>query len=416
METTSEFNRPTLAEYRAARFAYRVGTPIMPDDEYDILDRQIRQLYPDAEEVHQVYELDKINIDELTRFGIDPLTAQLYARARSYAPEFKYESTYALLSENNKSIISQKTEEEVFNRLSKIGKGVYRLSPKIDGLFTFLIYEKEVPESNVYNFVCAMTRGEEDSRIDITRDMSNIISTRIKMDGEANSIRINGEAIFDSRFLSATDYKTQRSACMGILNSTVNSKPELHQYIRFFAHGSLLSGTYSENLAKISGAGFETVPLHTWEFNSDTVEDTMFKLQPILNTIKLWEEEEQIDIDGIVAVLETEELLGETKTSGSKMYDSNVCALKIGYWNKGFYESTIIGILAEQQDDRVSYKLDIEPVIAANKNTLTKVTDINLSTLIRDNIRIGDKVAFKYMNDTTIKYLYKVVDEDGIDT
>lgn len=409
---TFEFTEPSLELFRAARFSYMIGKPIMLDSEYDVLERIMKQKFPDAEEINQLYENDKINSDELIRFGIDPLLIDMYSRSREYKVESRYRETSALTDERNSSIISMKTDEEVYTKFMQLGQGKYRLSPKIDGLFVFLVYERVEEGSNEFRLVTSMSRGDSNSRIDLTNSMSGIVATRLSLDVKQNAIRFNGEAIYDRDYLDLTGYVTQRTACQGVLSSTVNVKSEQFKYIKYFVHGGITGESYMETLKKADDAGLRALPTFEFEFKqSYSQEDMLFSMQPVVNLIRLWSDEEKINIDGIVAVKVDDEQDEEVLSAANKQYKSNVFAIKTGFWNKGFYQSEIVGILTDQQDDRVSFKLDIVPVTASNGSKLTKVTDINLSTLIRDDIRVGDVVAFKYMNETTIKYLYKVVEQ-----
>lgn len=413
-------NSNLLEYFRACRFGYLVGMPLISDAEYDVLKDQVAKECPGAKELDQIYEEDSINFESLEAFGIPSYLISSYISRRGIKATFKYTESELLASDDNKSIISYKTEEEIVAKFRAMGEGTYCLSPKIDGIYISLIYERGEFDNLTYTFASGQTRGGQGDAVDVSNIVSVLFPAQLHVKDDSplvkkdlKSIKISFEAIVKKGDFERLNYVNQKSAAQGILMSLVNIKADSFKYLVFTAHGlSSFDDTPALMYETLTTLGFNTVPYTELCYNEHTI---MSDVLPIYyNLFTTWEKNENIEADGIV-VKKVEGNTGIAE-SGSKSYIANTFAMKAHKWNEGVYVSKVVDIQADQKDCDISYRLIIEPVKSKSGKSLHDLTNLRLKTLIDQDIRIGDSVLLSYLNDTTPKFIRKVGSNEGGDT
>lgn len=392
-----------LSLFRAARFSYMIGKPIMSDNDYEVLLSEIKQDYPDTPELHQIYEKDSINISELVLHGVKLENIQEYLSKKVGDRNYKYKESYDLLDLDNKSIVSYREEQEEYSALAELGNGTFICSPKIDGIFTSAIYERE--HDSVFTFASSQSRGGSSNSVDTTKNGMYLFPKEITIDGvTSNSVKLNFEIVMDKEACNNLGYTNQRSGAQGLMMSTVNTKTHLIHNLKYFCHGISGFDSKLEEYNAMIKTGINSVPTEIY-----TVENK-YDIQKLIELsksfVKEWSESKGIDVDGVVVKKDDSSIVGEA-IKGTKLYDSDVLALKSGFWEQSDYIATVTEITASQEDSEISYAINFEPIVVFNGNKMTKVTNIRLATLMADNIREGSKIIVTYVNNTTPKYVGK---------
>lgn len=396
-------NLEKIKLFKAYRFSYMIGKPLVTDNEYEELREELLREFPDLDELNQVYENDTYDYQDFIDCGIDKEDIDDYISRRGVTSEFTTTKSLDLLSEDNKSIISYRTEQESLAALKQLGLGKYVVSPKIDGIFVSAIYEKV---GSVYKFTSAQSRGGATDAVDVTVNIKHLVPNELSIpDCKDEAIKFNFEASVCPEQLKYTEYKNQRSGAQGIIMSVVNTKHELLAKVALNCHGVSVDGTFEYKYELIEKSGFKCVP--TAIITVTCEDDFQMLLEESVHLVHDWSEETGFDVDGVVVKKEDSHTTGEDK-KGTKIYDGDVLAIKAGFWSRDELVSTVTGFEATQAAHEMSYAILFEPVVACNGNTLSRVTNIRLATLINQNINVGDKISFAYDNNTTPVFKRKV--------
>ncbi len=395
-----------IREFKAARLAYNVGYQLLTDYEYEVLKDEVEKEHPDLPELDSLYENDFIDFSLIEEFGIPQELVTNFIHLKGLTNEFSSQET-ATLNSNNVSIISYKTEEEVLGAFYRLGEGTYVLSPKVDGIYISVLYKRV--QGDTFKFACAQSRGSSDNAVDISGNVKYLINNMLTIpSADEDSVLFSFECSMLEKHLLRAGYVTPKSGAMGVIMSTKNRKVELYDTLHLVCHGCSLAKTNLENYTIPKKIGLDTVPYFTVNYDGNTV-TLLETLGHITEECKSYVEGACLRIDGVVTK-KVEDNITEEALSGYKIYNKDTFAIKVGFWNKGVYTSTISSITSEQRNSDIAYVINIVPVQVseANSTTLTKLTNIRLSTLLEQSIKVGDTVQFEYNNETTPKFIRKV--------
>lgn len=375
------------------------GYPILSDSEYDLLQDKLCKECPELPELNRLYDDDKIDYRLLEQYGVQKYVIDAYVQNRGVKQEFKYNESKAFLDNDNFSIISYKTEEDERKAFLGLGKGKYILTPKIDGIFISVIYERE--SKDIFRLVSAQTRGSASNAVDVTDVVRFMLDNYVTIPNEPdNSIKFNFEAYMQKEVAKQNGYATCKSGAQGILLSIVNKKVDKFKDVKFICHGCSVKKSLSGMYKFTESIGFNTVPTAEFEYGEISIDE-------VANVYKQWASKNDLEIDGIVVRKEDNDS-GATIT-GSKLYKADTFAIKSMFWKKGIYTSCVENLVAEQRDSEISYTIEIKPLtVLDGAATITRLTNIRLATLIEQDINVGSLVQFEYLNGTTPKFICKV--------
>lgn len=240
-----------------ARPAYYAGAPIMTDQEFDSLERELEQLKPDSPVLHSV--------------GYKSIDA-----------DYKHE--YPMLS-NEKALTDEALISWINKRVKETGEDTFIATSKEDGMSMSLHYE-------LGKLVRAVSRGDGEWGTDKTAKMSLVVPVVLGMDytGEVRGEVVISKSALNRVNAQLTDkYSNQRNAVAGILNMEdidINRIKELEfRAFRLIYDSSLAEiyksdffqgqDTYQEDLELARDLGFKTVTYVEFIAGETIVEDVL---------------------------------------------------------------------------------------------------------------------------------------------
>lgn len=288
-----EYLRSFLAEN--ARLYYELDSPVIEDEEYDALNRELEEL--EAQYPQFVQE--------------NSVTSMIGGRASSRFTNVRHEVKMESLSD----VFSH---EEVISFISRMNESVrepvFSVEPKIDGLSVSLEYENGV-------FVRGSTRGDGTVGEDVTENLATITSIPKAIPSEIARLEVRGEVFMPRKsfaeLVSAQDadgitpFKNPRNAAAGSLRQKdpeVTRRRKLDIFIFNVQSTSEPLSGHTESLDWLKSIGFNVIPSYVRCSTAEEVLDEIERIGRIRSEL-------EYDTDGAVIKLndfEQRALLGST--------------------------------------------------------------------------------------------------------
>ena len=288
-----DYLRSFLAEN--ARLYYELDSPVIEDEEYDALNRELEELeaqYPQFAQENSV-------------------TSMIGGRASSRFTNVRHEVKMESLSD----VFSH---EEVISFISRMNESVrepvFSVEPKIDGLSVSLEYENGV-------FVRGSTRGDGTVGEDVTENLATITSIPKTIPSEISRLEVRGEVFMPRKsfaeLVSAqeadgiTPFKNPRNAAAGSLRQKdpeVTRRRKLDIFIFNVQSTSEPLSGHTESLDWLKSIGFNVIPSYVRCSTTEEILDEIERIGRIRSEL-------EYDTDGAVIKLndfEQRALLGST--------------------------------------------------------------------------------------------------------
>lgn len=334
-----DVNTPSIhTQYILARWFYLMGESFMSDVEYDRIEKQFKEMYPNDIHSKQPWSFDKCPVALLERIGRTSLIC---------SPVMGY------FAESISSLNSWIALEEVLSKLSVKS----RLSFKVDGWNTRVSYFNGV-------LVDVQTRGRSGTNLDI-RNIKDLFPQKIPIKGR---VAVTGElSIPNSKWLlykEITGNSDQRAS-----TRTALARSDI-EYLSFNAFNITIENNKEEfdSYDKLEELGFKH-PMFIWVSSYKEVCGAI-KYMSILNT----------GVDYL-----TDGLVLENK--GIQI------AIRLGAWQEFNMKSYVTGY----EESTGAYGNFLKVLCAPVKNegkVFTKISINNIASIIENNLQIGSPIAF----------------------
>lgn len=390
------------------RACYRFGYQVISDQEYDVLEKMYMSAYPELQCLNETTNDDSpVNavVTEAIRFsGL--------RNASDAAPtKVKFGDEYASLNyEKSTSIKPLRSADEVFDYLKSSPLCKTHWSLKMDGFNTKCDFSLDGSGLTV-----ALSRGRATDSWDYTLAVKRMFDAH-GWDDKLLKGKVTGETLVDPAALEMfrskypdKDYKSPKSTAGAMLRAPQQFEESDYKYLKFYPF-EYAEHSKDEAFRLLKEVGIDTppsiivesgdIPLTSLEVFSAWLEETV--LEP------LWKTAGEIGVqqggtDGVVL-----QLLGvEDSDRADKYSDLNV-ALKFSHWTEAEYTSVVTDIVFEQKRVEMSVVLIVEPVVTRDLNNATRVSAGSPAILVRDGVRVGDRIAFARKSEAINVYLGKV--------
>lgn len=334
-------------KYIVARWAYSVGSPVMSDNEYNILVEVMKTKYGEDSYVNRSWSSDPCPTELLKQIGRGDLIQKV------------------ILSDKTESIPSLNTELDFVTELSHVsGRGT--VSMKHDG------WNIQV---NYYNgrVVNIQTRGRSSDAIDVSK-LQERVPPQIPIDTSCKVV------------LELTVSKKNYIDCARMFNnvsersavSTILARPGYYHLLDMHAfdiHGVNLNGKCKFEV--LSELGFET-PMYV---EVDTFDD----------------------VRQAVIYLSEQEPTYESPTDGA-VYDGEIRrAIRLYAWEEPIYKSFVTDYLEKYGPYRISPSVIIYPILRKG-STQRQVSMTNWQRIIDYNLQPGAPLAFRIASSATADF------------
>lgn len=381
-------NKRVIDLYALVRYMYRIGHPIVEDQFYEKLDAYCKQhaaAFPGLQDyVDRTYDDDPIPYSLLQEFGLD---SYVYENSDERAEYFQY------LDEDKSLSIEAVTEyQDAYAYFSRVYGQRLVMSLKVDGINNKSSLNKVTPE--ISELKLTLSRGRNGRGMDFTPQILNVVP-RFYNDLPDN-VRVTAEAYVETEALEylrnkydPSGYKMEKSAAISMLR--VKHDAEDYKHLKVLAHGAdgldtTLSGTYR----RLKEIGFDVVPHIVIEPDEVPLsyDDFVPWLQDKFDI--MLELSKDIPSDGVVVDVDDYNYVSKV----TNQYSNRNIALKMEYWSFDNYFAVVKGIISDQQRVECSVRLDLEPVLAKDRSTATKLNGYNVDIVIEEGLLPGNMVCF----------------------
>lgn len=375
-----------LDAYILARYAYRIGEPVINDKTYDSLEQYVRKTYPASEYAHRTYDDDPIPYQLLDEFGVLPIT---------FNSENDYNDMVSVLNDEKSLSMSSVVKVEdawPYFQMLRENKLDFMASLKVDGVNTKMLYYQG-------DLLISLSRGRgAATSFSYMEGSSKIMPKSITNYNGVEKMRVTGESYVDKDKLQyfrdkydPTKYKTSKSSAISMLRT--HHDKEDYQFLHtavFAAEG--LENTLDKMFNHLIADGFTVVPheLHSWTEIPDNFE--AFKpwlYQNVMTPIA--KKGEGMPSDG--CAIEVNDLLWAGEQHDQ--YSTRQLALKFGYWDFKVYKGVISEIKLEQRRVYKSVRIRIDPITTDDDCKAEYINSFNPSILIENNLYKGKEVYFE---------------------
>lgn len=325
--------------YIISRWRYLMGDQFLSDIEYDKLEKEFKERFPNDEYSNRSWAFDPCPTDILTKYGLTEFICN---------PVMGYQA---------ESIYSLNTEAEFDNTFKSLSMKS-RVSFKIDGWNFKASYMNGV-------LVKLETRGRSGSSKDCTFLHGNFPS-RIKYKGR---VSVTGELSIPNKkwtiYKLMTGNTDQRASV-----STAISRGDA-EYLDFLAFNIFIEdGTDADrdHYEILRELGFKT-PTFKWVTDYDSLVAAVKYFSLLSNTYNYL-------VDGLVIENSTYQL-----------------AIRIGAWEEKSNKSYVVGYDEMQGMYGVSMVVCMKPVKVGSK-TCSRVTITNIANICENNLEIGAPISF----------------------
>lgn len=373
------------------RACYKFGYEVIDNEEYDALERFYLETYPELG-----YLRERVNEDsrysEVVQMALKMSVTKMSKGTTAKAPPV--DGMYSSLNfEKSTSIMPLRTVQEVYDYLKASPTCRTHWSLKMDGFNVKALWNDGGGGLNI-----ALSRGRATDSWDYTTALKLYLKAH-NIDETLLSGKITGEALVDASALDILrakypdkDYKSSKSTAGAMLRAPQNFEEDDYKFLNFYPF------EYDERMkdvafAELTSAGLTPPPAIIVEAGDipllGLAEFTTWLNETILDPLWSAGSERQGESDGVVLQL----LTTVEEDRADKYSDLNV-ALKFSHWSERVYESTVRNIIFEQQRVLMSVVIEVDPVVTRDMNVATRVSAGSPAILVRDGVRIGDKIRF----------------------
>lgn len=328
-----------LEKYIIARWCYAIGEFYIDDIEYGILDKQMKEQYPDNEYVNRSWSDDPCPIELLEKYGLQ---------------EYYRDIKFAYKSESIRSLNSWEEVEAEFANLNEPS----RLSFKIDGFNM---------QKNHYNKkpISSETRGRTGNSLNANSTLS-VGPQEIPYGGK---VKVTGEMVIPNDkwrlFQLEYDNVSQRSSVSTCLANG------LTDYLAFVAFDIKVEDMElkGDQYKILNECGFET---------------------PFFMTV-----------NNYAQLKRAIELMGQRKqfynfpTDGLVLENSKQqVAIRVGAWQEHVMQSYVTEYVRNTGLHNNPILVKIAPVRSSEGHTHTEVSVTNLQYILDCDLKIGSPIAF----------------------
>ena len=382
--------------------AARFGTPVLPDQEYDVIEQAYKAAFPG------VLSIENFTFEDAVYGSVvnNAIKMSTTRGSKSASPRRAPEGVAASLNaEKSTSIKPVRSYLEAYEFIKNAPGVPTHWSLKVDGFNTKgLVKEGDLE--------VALSRGRATDSWDYTEAIRKVFVakgvTLTGLDG-----KITGESMVDPNALDylrakypGKDYKTPKSTAGAMLRAPQSFDDSDYKHLKFYPFE--IEGT-RKNIAfeKFKEAGFDVVPSKMFgagEIPLDSLESFSKWLDDNIMDF-MYEEGQKLGIgsDGVVL-----QLLTDVESDRADKYSDLNIALKFSHWTEQSYQSIVTNILLEQRRVTMSVVLEIEPVITRDLNRATRVSVGSSAILIKDGVKIGDTIEFTRKSEAINVYERKV--------
>lgn len=364
-----------------ARYLYRIGRPIMNDQEYDKLEKVFRQHGLLLDYLNRTYDDDPVPVKLLEELNLTHLIPQKSGSTSEYA--------FALDEEKSLSIKAVTTVDEVYSFVEGVRGQDLIMSLKLDGVNSKSLYVDG-------NFELCLSRARSGDGIDYTKNIRNILPSSIN--NTSKFTKVFSESFVLENYLPVlrqidpTSYKTPKSSAISLLRVTHEDKH--YKYLKslaFTVEGVEGLKTKEDELKYLKANGFNTTPYLVFKADSIPKERLAFE-QWLLNICKVFHDKTQaIPSDGLV--LEVNDLSFESNIN--HQYSSKNIAIKLAQWKHKKYKGIVEDIILEQKRVKASCRVKIKSMHTADGCSADYINVFNPSIIINQGITIGSEVEFE---------------------
>lgn len=373
--------------YKLSRFCYRVGEPIIEDDEYSYVHEYIVEAGLLTDYVNRSYDDDPLPISLIEEFNLGHLIPQFSSTSEAYADFLDSEKSLSIRPiENFRDTYTYCMNTKAYRKT---------LSIKINGVNIKGVISKEEGESKLTPKVFK-TRGKNGESFDVTKNMCRVFNNYSDID--TKTLYVTGESYVSLDGIgnlvspSGIQIRVPRSGALSMLRT--NYKDEDYKYLKYkiFRCDGLTDSTY-DNLQILKSHGYDVVPMiriEPEEIPSEYEEFCVWlkgKMEYFYNICV----EEGIQADGLVMDVDD---VNYTGSINGQYSDKNV-ALKFDYWSHKYYRAKVKEIVVEQQAVNCSVVLKIEPLALGDFTVARRVNVHSLGILISEKITVGSIIYFK---------------------
>lgn len=374
-----------------ARFMYRVGSPIINDSKYNMIENKFLEVGYLKEYTSRTYDDDPIPYKLLREFNLE-----------NYIPKDLVSSKYIEHFDKDKSLSIQPLTEykDIYNFVMEKQQDLVVML-KVDGINVKNLYKHQ-------NLELSMSRGRNGNGFDLTRNTSKVLPNKIK--SEYDELKITLESFVYENVLpyfrnkyDSEKYKTSKSAGISLLR--VPHDLEDYKYLgalAFNIEGAIHLKTKMESLAYLKELGFVVVPhiLVKWETIPRDYETFKIWLNKLCKMFYV--KTQALPSDGLV--FEVNDL--DYVDNVNNQYSNKNIAVKLSYWGFDKYIGTVEDIIIEQQRVIASCRIKIKPLRTKDGCEATYINSYNPSILINNNINIGSEVIFERNSGAINSLLY----------
>lgn len=386
------------------RIAYKFGQHVIPDQEYDSIEKLYFATFPNISYLNNVVDDDLVA--EATPVVNDAIRmAGVRSSQQNTAKVVPSTGSYAILNaEKSTSIMPLRSVEETYTWLKQAPAVATHWSLKVDGVNTKMLFK-----DNGGGIDVAVSRGRAADGWDYTEAVSMVVSYQ-GIDVSELAGRITGEGIVDPSALemfrvkyAGKDYKSPKSTAGAMLRAPQFFDKEDYKYLHLypFEIADTRKDIAFERLRKCGFAPPPDITIPDGGIPLDSIEGfeewlTTTILDP------LWEDGQKRNIgsDGVVL-----QLLTDVENDRADKYSDLNIALKFSHWTEAEYTSIVKDILCEQRRVEMSVVLEIEPVTTRDLNVATRVSVGSSAILVEDNVRVGDRIRFARKSEAINIYL-----------
>jgi len=325
--------------YIEASRAYNDGEDIMTDQEFNILEKKLREAGSDV-----------INFthDQLAEGDLD-------------------EETF--------SILPVYSWEEVYTWFQATGEEVCILSQKVDG-----INAKAAYSTSTQRWVAQSRARDGRSAFDYSEALNYILPQQNDNVGIVGEVYLPEEHLlyFREKYNRPDKFKLPRSGAIMLLRRPQDYDIDDLRLLQFRAFALTIPCTTKEQeFEELQARGFQT-PAYLVTLESNLTE----------NYRNL--EGTTLPLDGIVLEVNDKSFVPEVKGK----YQSSQIAVKIGIYGDKKHEAVVVDIHIEPARGNFGVVLEIEPYLMPDGATITRVNAFNIGIVLRKNIKKGDKIKF----------------------
>lgn len=420
-----------MEKFALARFCYNLGIFMWDDDTYNREEQKLKKFLPDNEFANRSYEDDPIPFDVLNKLNLDDsiyfeMVSQQTTTLENESPEYK--KYLDIMGERmSKSINPKYNMKEAYRVFERLAGYELCVSPKIDGVYAKLAYEKmgSTSESSDYRFKCSISRARGDNApINYTNNMSRIAPKAFTTEenGINQFVVMSGETFCD---MDAVEYvsekydmnlKTSRSAGKSMLQNNIYLAED-YSYMKIVIHGTDFKERMSEGYDFATDLGFTVVPyvVRTYEHMqfSEFEEWVEQLIDEVLEKCDRFAEVYgfHLLLDGLVVAVDDRKESAKLETEG--IYDEGSFALKVLRWAPGVYMTKVLSINFEQKASNIGLVAAVEPIKTTSGITISRVNLFNPRTLILNDITVGSEIVIMYKNETTPLFICNSTDRNS---